>query len=200
MKNAFINGDLKKEVYIYPLPGFSEKFRTNVCKLQKSLYSLKQSPRAWFEKFTISVNRQGYRQSQTDHTMFTRISAKGKIIVLIVYVDDIILTRDDLVKMDRLKQSLATNFEIKDLGALKYFLGMEVAHSKKRIIVSQRKYTLDLLKETGMSGYKPIDTPVEYNLKLGEGEKALVDARRYQNLVNLFTCLILDQTSLLLSV
>ncbi|KAH9679732.1 hypothetical protein KPL71_026249 [Citrus sinensis] len=115
--------------------------------------------------------------------MFTRVSSKGKIIVLIVYVDDIILTGDDLVEMDRLKQSLATDFEINDLGALKYFLRMEVAHSKKGIVVSQRKYILDLLKETGMSGCKPIDTHVEYNLKLGEGEKALVDAQRYQNLV-----------------
>ena len=119
-----------------PPPGFSEKFRSNVCKLQKSLYGLKQSPRAWFEKFTTVVNRQGYRQSQADHTIFTRVSAKGKITVLIVYVDDIILTRDDLVEMDRLKQSLATDFEIKDLGALKYFLGMEVARSKKGIVVS----------------------------------------------------------------
>ncbi|KAH9763108.1 protein kinase domain-containing protein [Citrus sinensis] len=183
VKNAFLNGDLKEEVYMDPPPGFSEKLRLNVCKLQKSFYGLKQSPRAWFEKFTTVVNRQGYRQSQADHTIFTRVSAKGKITVLIVYVDDIILTRDDLVEMDRLKQSLATDFEINDLGALKYFLGMEVARSKKGIVVSQRKYILDLLKETRISGCKPIDTPVEYNLKLGEGEKALVDARRYQNLV-----------------
>ena len=137
------------------------------------------------------MNRQGYRQSQADHTMFTRVLAKGKITVLIMYVDDIILTGDDLVERDRLKKSPATDFEIKDLGALKYFLGMEVARSKKGIVVSQRKYILDLLKETGMSGCKPIDTPVEYNLKLCEGEKALVDARRY---------LKLDQTSLLQSV
>ena len=66
---------------------------------------------------------------------------------------------------------------------MKYFLGMKVAHSKKGIVVSQRKYILNLLKETEMSGCKPIDTHVEYNLKLGEGEKALVDAQRYQNLV-----------------
>ena len=183
VKNAFLNGDLKEEVYMDPPPGFSKKFWLNVCKLQKSLYGLKQSPRAWFEKFTIVVKRQSYKQSQADHTMFTRVSAKGKITMLIMYVDDIILTGDDLVEMDRLKQSLATDFEINDLGALKYFLGMEVARSKKGIVVSQRKYILDLLKETRISGCKPIDTPVEYNLKLGEGEKALVDARRYQNLV-----------------
>ena len=173
----FLNGDLKEEVYMDPPPGFFENFGSNVCKLQKSLHGLKQSLRAWFEKFTTAVNRQSYRQSQVDHTMFTRVSAKGKITVLIVYVDDIILTGDDLVEMDRLKQSLATNFEIKDLSALKYFLGMEVTGSKKGIVDSQRKYILNLLKEIGMSGCKPVDTPVEHNLRLGEGEKALVDPR-----------------------
>ena len=177
VKNAFLNGDLKEEVYMDPPPGFSKKFWLNVCKLQKSLYGLKQSPRAWFEKFTIVVKRQSYKQSQADHTMFTRVSAKGKITMLIMYVDDIILIGDYLVEMDRLKQSLTIDFEIKDLDALKYFLRMEVARSKKDIVVSQKKYILDLLKETRMSGCKPVDTPVESNLKRGEREKALVDTR-----------------------
>lgn len=74
------------------------------------------------------------------------------MMVLIVYVDDIILTEDDQREIDQLKTSLAAEFKIKDLGALKYFPGMEVAQSKKGIVVSQWKYILDLLKETGMSG------------------------------------------------
>jgi len=65
--------------------------------------------------------------------------------------------------MERLKRNLATEFEIKDLGSLKYFLGMEVARSKKGISVSQRKYVLDLLQETGMSGCRTVDTPVDPN-------------------------------------
>ncbi|KAH9658679.1 protein kinase domain-containing protein [Citrus sinensis] len=102
----------------------------------------------------------------------------------LVAKDDIILTRDDIVEMSRLKQNLAKEFEIKDLGQLKYFLGMEVARSKKGIVVSQRQYILDLLKETGMSGCKPSDTPIEANSKLGEVKNGFpVDNGRYQRLV-----------------
>ncbi|KAL3520398.1 hypothetical protein ACH5RR_018547 [Cinchona calisaya] len=99
--------------------------------------------------------------------MFTRHSNEGKIAILIVYVDDIILTGDDTAEMERLKSKLASEFEIKDLGSLKYFLGMEVARSKRGIEVSQRKYILDLLKEIGMSECRPAETPIDPNKKFG---------------------------------
>ena len=167
-----------------PPPGFQERFGSKVCRLKKSLYGLKQSPRAWFEKFTRSVKNQGYRQTQTDHTMFVKHSEGGKMAVLLVYVDDIILTSDDINEMNRLKTSLAKEFEIKDLGALRYFLGMEVARSKKGIMVNQRKYILDLLKETGMSGCRPVETPIDPNVKLREGKGSeSIDTTRYQKLV-----------------
>ena len=89
--------------------------------------------------------------------MFFKFSTKGNIAVLIVYVNDIILTVDDLVEMNKLKQCLGFEFEIKDLGILRFFLGMEVACSKNGIVMSQRKYILDLLNEIGMSGCKPLD-------------------------------------------
>ena len=103
VKNVFLNGDLEEEVYMDSPPGFEEKFGSKVCKLKKSLYGLKQSPRAWFEKFTQSVKKQGYLQRQIDHTLFFKFSSDGKIAILIVYVDDIILTGDDVVEMNRLK-------------------------------------------------------------------------------------------------
>ena len=89
----------------------------------------------------------------------------GKKTILIVYVDDIILTGDDIEEMGRLKKVLATEFEVKDLGKMRYFLRMEVARSKKGISVSQWKYTLDLLTETGMLGCKPSDTPIKVGKK-----------------------------------
>ena len=78
--------------------------------------------------------------------MFVKHLEKGKITILIVYVDDIIITGDDLIEMEQLKKSLSSSFEIKDLGTLRYFLGMEVARSRKGLVVSQRNYVLDLLK------------------------------------------------------
>eukprot|EP00261_Vitis_vinifera_P033077 XP_019074320.1 PREDICTED: uncharacterized protein LOC109122264 [Vitis vinifera] len=184
MKNTFLNRDLEEEVYMDTPLGFDGNYDSKVCKLRKSLYGLKQSPKAWFDKFAQSAKKQGYKQGETYHTLFVKFSSGGKIAILIVYVDDIILPGDDLIEMDRLKRSLATKFEIKDLGSLKYFLGMEVARSKKGIVVSQMKYVLDLLKETGISGCKPSKTPMEPNFRLGDSDKKVpVDTTRYQRLV-----------------
>ena len=184
VKNAFLNGDLVEEVYMSPPPGFEAQFGQHVCKLQKSIYGLKQSPRAWFDRFTTFVKSQGYRQGHSDHTLFTKVSKTGKIAVLIVYVDDIVLTGDDQAEISQLKQRMGDEFEIKDLGNLKYFLGMEVARSKEGISVSQRKYILDLLTETGMLGCRPTDTPIEFNCKLGNSDDQVpVDKEQYQRLV-----------------
>ncbi|RVW26631.1 Retrovirus-related Pol polyprotein from transposon RE1 [Vitis vinifera] len=185
IKNAFLNGDLEEEVYMEIPPGFEGSMAKNqVCKLQKSLYGLKQSPRAWFDRFTKAVLKLGYKQGQTDHTLFVKKSHAGKMAILIVYVDDIILSGNDMEELQNLKKYLSEEFEVKDLGNLKYFLGMEVARSRKGIVVSQRKYILDLLKETGMLGCKPIDTPMDSQKKLGiEKESTPVDRGRYQRLV-----------------
>ncbi|KAL5750189.1 hypothetical protein ACOSP7_024792 [Xanthoceras sorbifolium] len=105
-----------------------------VYRFKKSLYGLKQSPRAWFERFTKAVKRYGYSQCQTDHTSFVKHSPGGKITILIINVDDIILTGNYEEEMQKMKVFLAKKFEIKDLGSLKYFMGMEVARSKKGIL------------------------------------------------------------------
>ncbi|RVX18623.1 Retrovirus-related Pol polyprotein from transposon RE1 [Vitis vinifera] len=123
-------------------------------------------------------------KNQADHTLFVKKSHAGKLAILIVYVDDIILSGNDMGELQNLKKYLSEEFEVKDLGNLKYFLGMEVARSRKGIVVSQRKYILDLLKETGMLGCKPIDTPMDSQKKLGiEKESTPVDRGRYQRLV-----------------
>ena len=130
------------------------------------------------------MKKQGYDKGQSDHTMFVKHSGDGKITILIVYVDDIILTGDDEIKIARLKRGLVEEFEIKDLGQLRYFLRMKVTISKKAIVVSQRKYVMDLLQETGMSSCKPSDTLMDPNKNLGEKTGVVsVDVGRYQQLV-----------------
>lgn len=99
MKNAFINGDLEEVYMEIPSRFRSERNVNKVCKLQKSLYGLKQSLHEWFDRFTKAVKRQGYTQAQTDHTLFYKHSVNVKIAILIVYIDDIILKGDHVEEM-----------------------------------------------------------------------------------------------------
>jgi len=126
-----------------------------VCKLKKSLYGLKQASRKWYEKLTTLLLAEEYRQSTADYSLFT-LQHGGDFTALLVYVDDIILVGTSLVEFQRIKNILDNQFKIKDLGILKYFLGLEVAHSKEGISISQRKYCLDLLDSSGLLGAKPL--------------------------------------------
>jgi hypothetical protein len=110
------------------------------------LYGLKQSPRAWFDRFRRAICSMGYKQCNGDHTVFYRHFGR-RITILAVYVDDIFITWDDEPEIARLKDNLSKEFEVKDLGHLKYFLGIEVARSPQGIALSQRKYVLDLVRQ-----------------------------------------------------
>ena len=185
VKNVFLHGELSEEVYmdLPPRCMILEVHCRKVCKLKKSLYGLKQSPRAWFGRFTKSMRSFGYHQSNSDHTLFLK-KQHGKITALIVYVDDMVVTGNDPDERKALQSYLSSEFEMKDLGHLKYFLGIKVSRSDKGIFLSQKKYALDLLQETCMSSCQPVGTRVQEGLKLCvETNQVLVDKGRYQRLV-----------------
>ena len=96
---------------------------------------MKQSPRAWFRRFTTAMKRFGYKQSNSDHTLFLRRSGK-QITCLVIYVDDMVITGNNPKEIDRLRSKLFQEFEMKDLGQLKYFLGIEVLRSRKGIFIN----------------------------------------------------------------
>lgn len=104
----------------------------------------------------------GFKQAMADHTLFYK-RVGDDITLLIVYVDDMIVTGSNNNEIEKLRSYLSKEFEMKDLGALKYFLGIEVSRSKHGLFLSQRKYALDLLAETGNSACQPVDTPIEVN-------------------------------------
>lgn len=110
------------------------------------------------------MKKYGYHHSQSDHFFSLKHSPNGKINILIMYVDDIVVTGNDSEENCKVKTYLASKYEIKDLGILRYFLDIEVARSKLGIFDS----IFDLLDETGMLACKPVDTPIELNHKLGE--------------------------------
>jgi hypothetical protein len=147
------------------------------------LYGLKQSPRAWFGRFTEAMKRIGYHQGNSDHTLFIK-HKNERVTLLIIYVDDMIVTGDDADEIERLQECLSTEFEMKDLGGLKYFLGIEVAKTKNGIYLSQRKYILDLLSETGMLECKPVESLIVQNHHLAIYlDQVPTNKERYQRLV-----------------
>jgi hypothetical protein len=183
VNNAFLHGDLKEDVYMLVPDGVSTSKPNQVCKLLKSLYGLKQASRKWYEKLTSLLVAEGYIQSSADHSLFT-IHSGSDFTALLVYVDDIILAGTCLTEIDRIKVILDNNFKIKDLGSLKYFLGLEVAQSREGITISQRKYCLDLLKDSGLLGSKPASTPLDPAVKLhNDDSKPYTDISQYRRLI-----------------
>ena len=125
------------------------------------MYGLKQSPRAWFGKFNQAVEEFGMQKSKSDHSIFYRNSSSG-IILLVVYVNDIVITGSDSKGISSLKSFLQSQFHTKDLGMLRYFLGIEVMRSKHGIFLSQRKYVLDILSETRKLGGKTMQFSYDF--------------------------------------
>lgn len=137
--NAFLHGDLYKEVYMKLPDGLSSP-PNHVCRLKKSLYGLKQASRQWFAKLLHELQIQGFTQSKCDYSLFIRQSS-DQITIASIYVDDIILTGNDLSLINSLKAHLHKVFSIKDLGKLYLFLGIEVGYMTDGITLSQGKFT-----------------------------------------------------------
>ena len=164
-------------------PGFVAQGEIRkVCHLWKSLYGLKQSPRAWFGKFNQAIETFGMQKSKSDHFVFHKNFISG-IILLVVYVDDIVITGSDSKGILSLKSFFHSQFQTKDLGMLKYFLGVEVMKSKQGILLSQRKYVLDMLSEIGKLGAKPFSTLMAPNVQLTKKGELFEDPERYKRLV-----------------
>ena len=183
VKSAFINGDLSKEVYMQAPPDLSVE-SNKVCHLQCALYGLKQTPQAWFAKFSSTISHLGYMANHYDSALFLRRTDKGTILLLL-YVDDMIITGNDLSGIQELKNFLSQQFEMKDLGHLNYFLGLEITHSTDGIYITQAKYAFELLSRVGLTDNKTVDTPVEFNVHLTpSGGKPLSNPSLYRRLVN----------------
>jgi hypothetical protein len=163
--------------------GVSSPKPGQVCRLLKSLYGLKQASRQWFEKLTHFLLAQGFVQATSDHTLFIK-STVSSFTALLVYVDDIILAGTSLSVFDELKLALHQTFKIKNLGQLKFFLGLEVARSSKGISLCQRKYCLELLEDAKLTSCKPVSTPLDPSTRLyQDGGSVYHDVAAYRRLV-----------------
>ena len=184
VKNAFLHGELDREIYMIQPMGFhNQDHPEHVCKLRKALYGLKQAPRAWYGKIAEFLTQSGYSVTPADSSLFVKANG-GRLAIVLVYVDDLIITGDDEAEILRTKENLSVRFQMKELGQLKHFLGLEVDRTQEGIFLCQQNYSKDLLKKFGMLECKPISTPMEPNGKLCAHEgKDLEDALMYRQLV-----------------
>ena len=166
VSNAFLHGILLEDVYMEQPKGFvNSDFPDYVCKLNKSLYGLKQAPRAWFMRLSQTLLEFGFLSSPVDASLF--VYHKGHIhLFILIYVDDILVTGTDPSLIQSLIQKLQTEFKMKDLGPLGYFLGIQASRDSSGLHLRQSKYIGDLLHRTKMAGAKPASSPCTTGLKL----------------------------------
>ena len=183
INNAFLHGFLDEEVYMYPPEGYDKAKPGQVYKLERSLYGLKQASRQWNVELTKFLLQQGFLQSKSDYSLFTKASA-GHFTFILVYVDDLLIAGDDDHSIAAIKAKLHEAFTIKDLGHARYFLGIEIARSHTGTFVNQRKYIMDILTDAGLTAAKPARFFVVKGLQLStETGELLSSPKTYRRIV-----------------
>ena len=179
VQNAFLHGDLKETVFMRQPPGFEDLNKPDhVWRLKKAIYGLKQAPRAWFDKFSNFLIGFGFECSFPDPSLF--IYHQGSdVIYLLLYVDDMILTGNNNVLLDRLLVQLNQVFRMKDMGEVHYFLGIQVHHYADGLFLNQSKYATDLLITAGMQDCAPMPTPLPLKLDKVPGQDELFSDPSY---------------------
>lgn len=184
VKSAFLNGDLREEVYVAQPPGFViDGAADKVLKLKKALYGLRQAPRAWNAKLDASLRNLGFVRSVSEHGVYMRGDGSARLLVG-VYVDDLIIAGRSHKEVIGFKEEMKNLFRMSDLGALSYYLGIEVKQSKGGIKLQQSAYAKKLLEKAAMASCNSIEVPMETRLKLSKKSTSEpVDATFYRSII-----------------
>ncbi|KAH9696050.1 retrovirus-related pol polyprotein from transposon RE1 [Citrus sinensis] len=201
INNAFLNCDLTETVYMPQPKGFEDKNKPNhICKLIKALYGLRQAPRAWFDKLKSALYSWNFENSKCDTSLFFR-RTKSDIIIMLIYVDDMIITGSNCQDVEEVVVKLSKTFALKDIGDLNFFLGIQVARTHDTIQLSQTKYIQDLLTKIEMTGCKEIETPFSTSKKLKRNEGARFhDPTLYRSVIGSLQYAVLTRPELAFSV
>lgn len=183
VKNAFLHCQLNETVFMEQPPGFIDsRFPHHFCKLSKALYGLKQAPRAWFHRLSSFLLTNGFTCSRADTSLFF-FAKDSCIMYLLVYVDDLILTGNQESGITSFTTRLNQEFSIKDVGALNYFLGLEVSYTDNGLFLSQSKYAKDVLTRADLLDSKPVHKPLATHESFIPGGAMFSDLTRYRSLV-----------------
>lgn len=185
VKSAFLHGELNEDVYVEQPKGYEKKGSEHkVYKLQKALYGLKQAPRAWFSRIEAHFISEGFQRCYSEQTLFIKWNKEGKILIVSVYVDDLIFTGDDELMMSEFKNSMMREFDMTDLGRMRFFLGIEVLQKSDGIYISQRKYAMEVLKRFSMEESNSVSSPIVPGFKICKDEDGIkVDETYYKQIV-----------------
>jgi hypothetical protein len=173
VKTAFLHGDLEEQIYMEQPEGFSQLGQKHlVCKLKKSLYGLKQSPRQWYKRFDSYMIKIGYKRCEYDCCVYVKSLDDGSFIFLLLYVDDMLIAAKSIVEVNKLKVLLSKEFDMKDLGAAKKILGMEIRRDRgaKKLWLSQAGYVKKVLERFSMENAKPVSTPLANHFRLSTSQ------------------------------
>ena len=185
VKTTFLHGMLQEEVYVEQPQGFEvEGHKTHVCRLNKALYGLKQAPRALYTHIDSYLVNLGFTRSNVDPNLYFKV-VQGMSLILALYVDNLFTIGSEPLMME-CKRELASEFEMKDLGLMHYFLGLEVWQRPHDIFLSQGKYALKLLERFGMTECKSLPSSMEINFKKLCGEVVgpnFVNPSKYRQLI-----------------
>ena len=158
VKSSFLHGDLQEEIYMEWPPCYVENDSRIFCCLKKSLYGLKQAPQSWYAKMDNFLIDTGFSRFHSDPNVYTK-KVGIHLIILVLYVDDLILTGSDPKLLNNVKTNLKKKFEMTELGFLHYFFGLQVLQTNEGIFLSQYKYSCDLLRCFHLDFCKPSTSP-----------------------------------------
>nr|GEV24928.1 retrovirus-related Pol polyprotein from transposon TNT 1-94 [Tanacetum cinerariifolium] len=201
VKTAFLNGNLRDEVYVSQPDGFMDPDNPNhVYKLKKALYGLKQAPRAWYDMLSSFLISQDFSKGSVDPTLFIRKDGKELLLVQI-YVDDIIFDASTPEFCDLFARIMCLKFKMSMMGKISFFIGLQISQSLKGIFINQSKYALESLKKYGFDSCDPLDTSMVENSKLDEvKEGKTVDPLHYRGMIGTLLYLTANRPDLQFSI
>ncbi|GJS99409.1 retrovirus-related pol polyprotein from transposon TNT 1-94 [Tanacetum coccineum] len=184
VKTAFLNGELKEEVYVSQPEGFVDQDNpSHVYKLKKALYGLKQAPRAWYDMLSSFLISQQFSKGAVDPTLFTR-HAGNDILLVQIYVDDIIFASTNTAMCDEFANQMTSKFKMSMMGQMSFFLGLQISQSPRGIFINQSKYASEIVKKYGLNTTDSVDTPMIETKKLDEDLQGKpVDATLYRGMI-----------------
>lgn len=185
VKSAFLHGELKEEVYVEQPPGYVVKgAEKKVYRLRRALYGLKQAPRAWYSRIEAYFLKEGFEKCPYEHTLFLKKSSQGMFLLVCLYVDDLIFTGNDETLFRSFKHSMMKEFDMTDLGRMRYFLGLEVLQRSDGIFVCQKKYAQEVLERFNMADCNAVFNPIVPGFKLDKDSASMaVDNTLYMQMV-----------------